>query len=104
MPSPVVVNTRNSRHGLKSFSAGSQPLAMPSSLAGSNPIRFASAVKFGCRAGLSGFLERGQFGLGNSRRAGRRGGGNAAHRPRLADDVTQMVFQVHAANGSGQCR
>ena len=47
-------------------------------------------------AGLSGCFQRGQFRFGNTRRGCRRCGGNAAHRPCLANNVTQMIFKNHA--------
>ena len=46
--------------------------------------------------GFPGFLQDGQFGSGYFRRGCRNCGGNAAHRPRLANNVTRMIFKIHA--------
>src|SRR6266436_5518704 len=43
----VVVNGRSSRQVPRSFSAGRQPSAIPSSFAAPSPIKFARAAKFG---------------------------------------------------------
>ena len=47
MPPAVVVMQRNSRQTLRSFPAGSQPLAMASSLPGCRPTNSASAARLG---------------------------------------------------------
>src|ERR1043165_1362141 len=50
MPSAELVIGRNSRHALRSFSDGPQPLAMLSSFPACSPSRAASAGKLGCFA------------------------------------------------------
>ena len=48
---------------------------------------------------LARILKRGQSGLAQSRRSRGGSGGNASHRPGLANDVARMIFQVHDRNG-----
>src|ERR1051326_3234820 len=50
MPSAVLVIGRNSRHALRSFSDGPQPLVMLSTFPPCSPSRAASAGKLGCFA------------------------------------------------------
>ena len=60
------------------------------------PDGFGQRGEIDCASGdQAGLLQRFQLGFGKAGGGRGGGGGGAAHRARLADDVAQMIFQLH---------